>query len=56
MVNPGYVSAPSSVTYFFSDRGAFRLDDITSTDLGVNWYAPPLRGVLDTLDEAARLQ
>jgi len=45
VVNPGYVTAPSSVTYYFSDRGGFRLDDIISTDLGVNWYAPPLRGV-----------
>lgn len=45
VVNPGYVTAPSSVTYYFSDRGAFRLDDITSTDLGVNWYSPPLRGL-----------
>lgn len=45
VVNPGYVTPPSSVTYYFSDRGGFRLDDITSTDLGVNWYAPPLRGV-----------
>jgi hypothetical protein len=45
VVNPGYVTAPSSVPYYFSDRGGFRLDDITSTDLGVNWYAPPLRGV-----------
>ncbi|HEX2225151.1 MAG TPA: TonB-dependent receptor [Thermoanaerobaculia bacterium] len=45
VVNPGYVTTPSSLTYYFSDRGAFRLDDITSTDLGVNWYAPPLRGV-----------
>jgi hypothetical protein len=45
VVNPGYVTAPSSVAYYFSDRGGFRLDDITSTDLGVNWYAPPLRGV-----------
>ncbi len=45
VVNPGYVTAPSSVTYFFSDRGAFSLDDITSTDLGVNWFLPPVRGV-----------
>jgi outer membrane receptor protein involved in Fe transport len=43
--NPGYAIAPSSVTYFFGDRGAFRVDDITSTDLGVNWYLPPVRGV-----------
>jgi Carboxypeptidase regulatory-like domain/TonB dependent receptor len=45
VVNPGYVTAPSSVTYYFSDRGGLRLDGITSTDLGVNWSAPPLRGV-----------
>ncbi len=45
VANPGYVTPPSSVTYYFSDRGGFRLDDITSTDLGLNWYAPPLRGV-----------
>lgn len=45
VVNPGYVTPPSSVTYYFSDRGGFRLDNITSTDLGLNWYAPPLRRV-----------
>ena len=44
VVNPGYATVPSSVTYFFSERGALRLDDITSTDLGVN-YALPFRGV-----------
>lgn len=45
VVNPGYVTAPSSVTYYFGDRGAFSLDDITSTDLGVNWLFPSVRGV-----------
>jgi hypothetical protein len=45
VVNPGYVSAPSSLSYFFSGRGELRLDDIISTDLGVNWYAPALHGV-----------
>lgn len=40
IVNPGYTTPPSYVTYFFSDRGAFRLDSIKSTDLGINWYAP----------------
>jgi len=34
-----------NVTYFFSNRGAFRVDAISSTDLGVNWYLPSLRGV-----------
>lgn len=45
VTNPGYATVPSSVTYFFSDRGAYRLDNIKSTDLGVNWYAPAFRGV-----------
>jgi hypothetical protein len=38
IVNPGYVVPPSSLSYFFSDRGAFRVDSINSTDLGVNLY------------------
>jgi hypothetical protein len=45
IVNPGYQTPPSAVTYFFSDRGAFRLDDITSTDLGVNFYLNAVRGM-----------
>ncbi|MBV8517848.1 MAG: TonB-dependent receptor [Acidobacteria bacterium] len=44
IVNPGYQTPPSQVTYFFSDRGAFRLDDITATDLGINYYLPVLHG------------
>jgi hypothetical protein len=40
VTNPGYASVPSNVGYYFSDRGAFRVDDITSTDLGVNWSLP----------------
>ena len=35
--NPGYVSPPTSVDYFFSDRGAFETDDITRTDLALNY-------------------
>lgn len=35
--NPGYIDPPTTITYFFSDRGAFRTDDITRTDLGVNY-------------------
>ena len=44
IVNPGYVTPPSSVTYYFSDRGALRADNITATDLGVNYYLPAFKG------------
>jgi hypothetical protein len=44
VTNPGYETPPSAVTYFFSDRGAFRLDDISSTDLGINFYLNAIRG------------
>lgn len=37
VTNPGYVSPPTSVTYFFSDRGEFETDDITRTDLSLNY-------------------
>ena len=33
----GYQSPPASVNYFFSDRGEFHTDDITQTDLGINY-------------------
>ena len=44
VVNPGYVTPPTSVTYFFSSRGAFRVDNISATDLGINFYLPSIRG------------
>jgi hypothetical protein len=44
VVNPGYETPPSNVTYYFSDRGAFRVDPISSTDLGLNWYLPSFSG------------
>jgi hypothetical protein len=37
VANPGYVTPPSTVTYFFSDRGDSRYDDIYSTDLSLNY-------------------
>lgn len=37
VANPGYENPPSTVTYFFSDRGAFEYDDITATDLSINY-------------------
>jgi hypothetical protein len=35
--NPGYALPPTTVTYFFTDRDAFRTDDITATDLTLNY-------------------
>ncbi|MFN2239988.1 MAG: TonB-dependent receptor domain-containing protein, partial [Thermoanaerobaculia bacterium] len=40
IVNPGYASPPNTGTYYFSDRGEFRWDDVTSTDLGINYALP----------------
>ena len=40
VVNPGYVTPPTSVTYFFSDRGAFRTDNISSTDVNLTYTLP----------------
>ena len=37
VVNPGYAIPPATVTYFYTDRDAFRTDDITSTDLSLNY-------------------
>jgi hypothetical protein len=33
----GYAGNPSFQTYYFSDRGAFRWDDISRTDLAINY-------------------
>ncbi|HEX2164471.1 MAG TPA: TonB-dependent receptor [Thermoanaerobaculia bacterium] len=33
----GYESPPTEVTYFFSDRGEFNFDDVTTTDLSLNY-------------------
>ena len=37
ITNPGYLTPPREVDYWFTGRGAFTSDDITSTDLGVNY-------------------
>jgi len=37
VTNPGYASAPSSVTYYFAPRGNWRLDNTTSTDLAFTY-------------------
>jgi outer membrane receptor protein involved in Fe transport len=38
--NPGYANPPTSLNYYFSKRGAFRTDDISATDLAVNYTLP----------------
>lgn len=39
VTNPGYALPPaaSQITYYYTDRDAFRTDDITSTDLTLNY-------------------
>ena len=37
VTNPGYLSPPTSVNYFVSDRGAFTTEDVTRVDLSVNY-------------------
>jgi outer membrane receptor protein involved in Fe transport len=44
IANPGYNFPPTSSSYYFSKRGAFRFDDLTATDLAVNWNSPSLGG------------
>jgi carboxypeptidase family protein len=41
VVNPGYQTPPTSVGYFFSDRGQFRFPNITNTDLALNYTSNP---------------
>jgi len=45
VTNPGYISPPTSVNYYFTDRDAFRTDTITRTDIAVNYeFKWPLLG------------
>ncbi len=37
VTNPGYVRPPTAVTYFFTDRGSLRTDDVLATDLSLNY-------------------
>jgi outer membrane receptor for ferrienterochelin and colicin len=37
VANPGYLTPPVRVGYFFSDRGEFTTPDITSTDVSFNY-------------------
>jgi len=46
VTNPGnvYITPPSTVTYYVSDRGAFRFDSIWRTDLSLSWNRPLTSG------------
>jgi hypothetical protein len=37
VTNPGYITPPSTVTYYFSDRFGLRWDNVWTTDLSANW-------------------
>jgi hypothetical protein len=37
VTNPGYVTPPTSVVYYFTPRGQFRMKTITATDLSLMW-------------------
>jgi outer membrane receptor protein involved in Fe transport len=37
VTNPGYITPPSSVTYYVSDRGEFHFNSISRTDLSLSW-------------------
>jgi hypothetical protein len=42
IVNPNnaYAAPPTTVTYFFSQRGAFRMNNLMATDLSLNYEIP----------------
>ena len=37
VTNPGYLTPPTNVSYYFTPRGAFRMDSLNSTDLSFNY-------------------
>jgi len=37
IANPGYVIRPASVTYYYTDRDTFHTDNITNTDISLNY-------------------
>ncbi len=60
--NPGYQQSPSTLTYFFSDRGEYRWDDLSATDLALNWvfnisqFDLFIQGeVINVFDESAQI-
>ncbi len=37
VTNPGYLTPPASVDYYFTTRDAYRMEDLWRTDLSLNW-------------------
>jgi hypothetical protein len=37
VTNPGYITPPSTVTYYVSERGEFRFNGVWRTDLSLSW-------------------
>lgn len=40
VTNPGYLTPPSTVTYYFGGRGNFKTDTVSATDLALNYFLP----------------
>ncbi|HXI11678.1 MAG TPA: TonB-dependent receptor [Thermoanaerobaculia bacterium] len=45
VTNPGYLTPPTTVGYFFGERGNLKTDDITRTDLAINYKLKLVRGI-----------
>lgn len=45
VANPGYETPPSTMTYFFGERGGEHWDNISSTDLAINYGFTVIRGL-----------
>jgi len=37
VTNPGYTTPPTTTQYYYTPRDAYRTDDVTSTDIGLNY-------------------
>ncbi|HEV7766948.1 MAG TPA: TonB-dependent receptor [Thermoanaerobaculia bacterium] len=60
--DPGYVSIPQTVSYLMEGRGTYRWDDVTRTDLALNYSLPISRvelffqgEVFNVFDEQAQI-
>jgi len=61
--NPGYATTPDgAVEYYFSDRGEYRWDDATATNLAINYELPIKKAqffiqgeLLNVFDESAQI-
>lgn len=45
VTNPGYLTPPATVSYFFGGRGTIRSDNIFRTDVAINYKVRLVRGV-----------